>query len=269
MILNIEDDFSLKKIIISGQCFRAVEIEEKKFRFITGDNSIIIHELGGNKFDVSCGINEWEKVWISYFDLERDYSSIRKEAAEKNFVVKKAVDFANGIRILRQDPWETLITFILSQRKSLPAIANSVEALCRTYGHKICELNSFPSVEEMSGATEEELRELGTGYRAPYVLSAIEKVLSKEIDLKEMENYDDETLHKSLISIHGVGDKVANCVSLFGFGRIKRAPIDVWIKRIIDEDFGGENPFPLFPNDAGIIQQYLFYYAKYRGLTKE
>ncbi len=160
-----------------------------------------------------------------------------------------------------------LISFIISQRKSIPAISTAVESLCEKFGDLLGEdaegkIYSFPTPERMSLATAEDFKACGLGYRAPYVSDAVEKVLSGDLDLEKIAGYDDEALFEELIKVHGVGKKVANCVLLFAYSRCSRVPVDVWISRAIEEEFGGENIFPVFGENGGIIQQYIFYYEK-------
>jgi N-glycosylase/DNA lyase len=177
-----------------------------------------------------------------------------------------------GLRILRQDPWEMLLTFIISQRKSIPAIASAVEALAARWGEPLPaereELFAFPTPEAMAGATEAELRACSLGYRAPYVLDAVRKVTGGEVDLAALGKMEDEALFRALQAIRGVGRKVAECVCLFGYGRLSRVPVDVWIERAIREECGGCEPFSAYGDDAGIMQQYVFYaMRKSRGST--
>ena len=269
MHIEIQDDFDLEKIATCGQCFRAKAIDNGLFRFVSGDHVIYIKETGEHQFDVSCIDDEWKEFWTPYFDLERSYQSIYYDEREKHDVVRKAMDCGRGLRILRQDPWEMLITFIISQRKSIPAISKSVEALAEKYGHLIKTdyetINSFPTPEEMVHATIDELQKCSLGYRAPYIYDAIQKVSSGSLNMAALADYDDEELFNALQTINGVGKKVANCICLFGYGRMERVPVDVWILRAIQEDCHGEDPFILFENNAGIIQQYIFYYKKQKG----
>lgn len=269
MQIEIQDDFDLEKIATCGQCFRAKVMDNGLFRFVSGDHVIYIKETGNHQFDVSCTDAEWKEFWTPYFDLGRSYQNIYYDEREKHDVVRKAMDCGRGLRILRQDPWEMLITFIISQRKSIPAIAKSVEALAEKYGHPIKTdyetIYSFPAPAEMAQASIDELQKCSLGYRAPYIYDAIQKVSSGSLNLKALTDYDDEELFQELQTVHGVGKKVANCICLFGYGRMARVPVDVWILRAIQEDCHGEDPFILFENNAGIIQQYIFYYKKQKG----
>ena len=264
--IKILDDFDLDKTASCGQCFRARPMDDRGFRFISGDNVIYIKDMGNHQFSASCTKDEWKEIWSRYFDLDRSYKSLYYKEREKHDFVRKAMDCGRGIRILKQDPWEMLVTFIISQRKSIPAISKSVEALAEKYGHPIKTdqeiLYSFPTPKEMAHASAEELQECGLGYRVPYILDAVHKVNSGILDLEALAGYSDTELFQELLTVQGVGKKVANCICLFGYGRIACVPVDVWISRAIEENFCGEDPFLLFGSNAGIIQQYIFYYKK-------
>lgn len=263
MEIRIKDDFDIKKIVDSGQCFRPKEISTGIYRFIVGEN--ILHISGGEGvFNVDCTAQEWENVWKNYFDLATNYAEIRRDI--KNFAIGKpyekklidAAEFGKGIRILRQEPFETLISFIISQRKSIPSIRTSVERICERFGRRVGEIYLFPRVEDFT----DDLTGLGLAYRKNYIRDALEKVKIGMTDLKELETFTDSELIEELKLINGVGDKIANCVALFAYHRVNRAPVDVWIKRAIDEDFGGENIFLNFGKNAGILQQYVFYHKR-------
>ena len=275
MRVTVFDDFDMGKIQISGQCFRVKEIEEGVFRFITGNHVVYIKkaedgpddEQEGITLEVSCTKTEWEEVWTKYFDLERNYEQIVADETGKHEFTDRAIACGRGLRILKQDPWEMLITFIISQRKSIPAISSAVEALCRRFGDELKTeketVYTFPTPEQMSAATAEDLKACGLGYRAPYIRNAVDKACQGDLNVYELENLPDDELYERLIELHGVGKKVANCVLLFGYARCNRVPVDVWISRAIDENFGGENLFPMFGENGGIIQQYVFYYEKH------
>lgn len=266
--VQITDDFNLSKIADCGQCFRARKLDDGSVRYISGEDVLLIREDAPHRFQVSCTGEEWETVWSRYFDLSRNYSRIRdicenefaEEEPETADFLHAAAEAGRGLRILRQDPWEMLVTFIISQRKNMPAIASAVEKLSDLYGHTLSEgLCTFPAPDELIQAEERDLRAVGLGYRAPYIRDATEKVLSGELDLEAMKNLDDDELFEKLMTVKGVGKKVANCICLFGYGRTGRSPVDVWIERAI-EKCGGVDPFPRFGEYAGIMQQYVFYY---------
>ncbi len=267
--IYIEDDIDLLKIADSGQCFRVKRFEDGFFRFASKDRYIYIKNEGAKEFSVSAGEGEWESFWKDYFDLDRCYSQICCGDRKKNCFVDEAMEYGRGLRVLRQDPWEMLLTFIISQRKSIPAISSAVEMISEKYGRhietEIEEFCLFPSAAEMVGATKEDLSECALGYRVPYVLDAISRVNSGELDLQAISGLRDEGLLEALQEVRGVGKKVANCVALFAYGRTCCVPVDVWISRAIEEECGGDSPFHLFGDRAGIIQQYVFYYEREKG----
>lgn len=274
-IITIEDDLDLKKIELSGQCFRVREFDGGIFRFITGDHVLYIRKLPDNtgedtasRYEISCSTDEWQQVWEPYFDLGRSYCAIRERAEGKNAFVDTAMRFGRGIRVLDQDAWEMLVTFIISQRKNIPAISKSVNLIAERYGTPIETefetIHAFPTPQQLAGATEEDLRGCSLGYRAPYVADAVRAVRSGDLDLSALEDLGDEELFEALQTVHGVGKKVSNCVCLFAYGRMSLVPVDVWIARAIDEECEGKDPFVAFGADAGIIQQYVFYYMTQR-----
>ena len=266
--ITVDDDLDLDKIIDSGQCFRPKRIEKGVYRFVTGthtvditDNTLMSSGKDGKDPDdvtilsASCTKEEWDGIWHPYFDLDTNYRKIRNSISGDDVFLQNAAKRGAGIRILRQDKFEMLISFIISQRKSIPAIRTSIERLVALYGHN----GFFPKPSDMLLATEEELASCGLGYRVPYIRKAVERVAYKDVDLEALDRLPDEELFAELKSFAGVGDKVANCVALFGYHRIGRAPIDTWIARVIKEQYAGIDPFPQYGNVAGIMQQYMFY----------
>ena len=267
-IITITDDFDLYKIAYSGQCFRVRRFEDDMYRFVTDEYILYIKKIGNVEYSISCSKDIWNEVWFSYFDLGRNYEKIRRGLSFKNEFVGNAIVAGEGIRILRQDKWEMLVTFIISQRKSIPAIANAIMRMCERFGKLVDteyeSLNLFPTVEDLINVRIDELLDCGLGYRAGYISSAIEKVVTGDLDLEIMANYNDEDLFEKLKEFKGVGNKVADCVCLFGYGRLARVPIDVWIQKAIEQEFEGENLFVECGKVAGVLQQYVFYYQKNR-----
>lgn len=287
-IVHIEDDFDMEKIRTSGQCFRIARLDDGAYRAIAGDKVLYMRKAGsacadeagggegceadeavegaegGMQWEVSCTPEEWGSFWSAYFDLGRDYSAIRKACEGRNAFVDEAMAYGRGLRILAQDPWEMLVTFIVSQRKNMPAIASAVEQLAQRFGSPVeterGTVYAFPTPEQLAAASEDDLRACSLGYRAPYIAETTRQVLSGELDLGSLAEADDAALFEGLQKACGVGAKVANCVCLFGYGRTSQVPVDVWIARAIDEECGGVDPFAQFGEDAGIMQQYVFYY---------
>lgn len=267
MLVGIQDDFDLKKIAASGQCFRVRRFENDSYRFITREHILYIRRERKGQFSVSCDAEEWQKIWRTYFNFDRCYSEMFEQNKDKHSFVREAMMSGRGLRILRQDPWEMLVSFIISQRKSIPAISKSVEMLAEKFGHPKDTSHetvfTFPTPKDLEKVSSDELKECGLGYRVRYVLDAIHKTAEGVLDMKALFAYNDAHLLEALQQVDGVGKKVANCVALFGYGRSACVPVDVWISRAIKDGCGGESPFPLFGDNAGIIQQYIFYYEKY------
>lgn len=285
MKIRIEDDMDLLKIADSGQCFRWKRIDKgggpAACRIIAGGRVLFIME--GHEectFELSCTEDEYRDIWSSYLDMDTDYRGIRKLAADSgDRVLSDAADAGKGIRILRQDPFEMLISFIISQRKSIPAIRSSIEKICAKAGRKLDlnenekkwlkdrgisseageDLFAFPSAAEIAGLSAEDLASCGTGYRAPYIEKAASGVLRGETDLEAMEKLRDKELIAELMKIYGVGKKVASCVCLFGFHRLDFFPVDVWIERVLSKYYPQGFPFDAYKPYNGVMQQYLFF----------
>ena len=266
---EIHDSFDLEKICDSGQCFRTRTFEDGTVRFVSGEDVLYIRQETAHRYHLSCSEETWQRRWHAYFDLDRSYDELCQSVSDVQPLMTEAMHFGRGIRILRQDPWEMLLTFIISQRKSIPAIRTSVDKLCSAFGHRLETdrevLFTFPTPEELSGAGAEDLQNCALGYRTGYVLEAVRCVLTGQLDLHSLESQSDEQLLQSLMALHGVGLKVASCVGLFGYGHMGCVPVDVWIDRFIRQDCQGDSPFERFGPCAGIMQQYAFYYKKHHG----
>lgn len=268
--IQIHDDFDLDRIADSGQCFRWVKNDAGSYRIIHAEASLRIQPLENRTFAFSCSENEYRDIWHDYFDLGEDYRSVRKRVSPKEDpFLARACEYGKGIRILRQDPWETLISFIISQNRNIPAIKKSVELLCEAAGRRredawgsYCQ---FPSPEEILALPDEALAACRLGYRCRYVKAAAMDVAEGKLDLGRIQNEDEEEAIRALTSICGVGVKVANCVSLFGLHHIDAFPVDVWIRRILENEYPGGYPKEKYSPYNGIYQQYMFYY--YRTLT--
>ena len=260
------DTLDIKKIADSGQTFRMFpsnSAEPLKYRCFAADKAC----TAGNGV-IDCAEEE-NSFWQAYFDLDTDYEAVIDSIDPDDTYLCAAADEGRGIRILRQDPWEMLITFIISQRRSIPSIKTCTESLCRAFGAYIDPDGkneeghfAFPSPEALAQASMEKLASCGLGYRTEYVYLASKAVAEGSLDLKSLADLSDEALLEALMSLRGVGPKVANCVSLFGFYRIGAFPIDVWIDRVLKEHYPLGFPFERYEGYAGILQQYMFYAAR-------
>lgn len=262
--VQIRDDFDPDKILESGQCFRPRKQAEGWYRFVSGRQLLYLRPLRSGTYTVRCEPGAWETFWHGYFDLGRSYAALRGKLDSRDDFLQRAMEYGRGIRVLRQDEWEMLVSFIISQRKSIPAIRRAVELLSERFGERLGSdsegpVYAFPTAEALCCAGEQALQECGLGYRTRYVLHAAQQAAEGTLDLKKLASLPDEALFARLMELDGVGKKVANCVCLFGYGRVGRVPVDVWIERLIRDEFAGQDPFPQFGLEAGIVQQYLFF----------
>ncbi|MBR2042924.1 MAG: DNA-3-methyladenine glycosylase 2 family protein [Clostridia bacterium] len=252
--------FDLKKTFECGQCFRFDMTENNIWHGVVRDKEINLYEKSGKVVIYPVTKEEFESFWCDFFDLNRDYEAINNKLSE-NDVLKNAASYGKGIRILKQDPWEALCSFIISQNNNIPRIKGIIKRLCETYGNKLRNDYSFPCADVIAKLTVEDLAPLRSGFRAKYIIDAAKKVSSGEINLEEIAAQSGDEAREKLTTIYGVGKKVADCTLLFGMGHIDICPIDVWIKRALSYFFN--NDFPECAKEyAGIAQQYLFYYAR-------
>ena len=201
-------------------------------------------------------------VWVPYFDLQRDYEKICEKISEDKYI-NEAVKEYYGIRILRQNSWEALCSFIISQNNNIPRISGIISRLCESFGEKIGDDYTFPTYESMKNLTVEDLAPLRAGFRSKYIIDAVQKLNSGEISLEKIEKMPIEQARQELMKIKGVGAKVAECTLLYGFGRIEAFPVDVWVKRIMAEMYEDGLPVCTSGNE-GIAQQYLFHWRRNR-----
>lgn len=266
MIISFDDDFNIRRIANSGQCFRFIEKENEIFENTALGHVLRMRQTGEAKVDFDCDSAEFDNFWRSYFDLDTNYSDIRKKAANDPFL-NYCCSNGVGIRILKQDSWETFISFIISQRKSIPAIKTSIERLSRACGAKLSEnSHAFPTSEAILSCDPSLLESCGLGYRLPYIIEAAESYANGSFSVPRLNSLSDEKLFEELKKYNGVGDKVASCTALFGFHRLDFFPKDVWIKRALENKYPQGFDFDLYAPYNGVIQQYIFF--SYRpGLT--
>ena len=266
MITINDPDFDIQKIADSGQCFRLRKNAINGYTLIAHGRVLSIRQTPEGCV-LNCEQVEFDALWRSYFDLDTDYAAIRAKADPEDSFLQHACDYGMGIRMLWQDPWEMLISFIISQRKNIPSIQYCIEVLSARYGDLLedtgeARLYAFPSAQRLAALNEQEFLACSLGYRAKYVLAAARMVASGALDLGAIAALPDDALFSALLTVPGVGEKVANCVMLFGYHRLSRFPRDVWIIRVEEREYGGAFPLERYPFDAGALQQYIFYYAR-------
>ena len=255
------DTFVLAQTLDCGQAFRWREKSNGIWQGVAFNKYLEIEKLDdGTVIFYNTTASDFENIWCDYFDFNRDYTEIIK-AISSNEVLKKAAEYGKGIRVLNQEPWETLCSFIISQNNNIKRIKGIIERLCENFGDDMGGYFTFPTPEKLAGLSPEDLAVLRSGFRAKYILDAAQKVSNKEIDLNNLKNLSCVDAQKELMKIKGVGPKVADCALLFSHRHIEAFPKDVWIKRAMEVLFEGNLPKEA-EKYAGIVQQYIFFYAR-------
>jgi len=268
MICRITDDFDLRRIAESGQTFRWEASSDGAYRVIHGASCLRIASLGEDRYTLDCDEAEFIALWWEYFDLDTSYRGIRARIdGEKDPYLRSAAEAQKGIRILRQDPWETLVSFIISQNKNIPAIRRSIELLAQACGEALEDrwgepYFAFPTPQALASLDEDALKACRLGYRCAYVHAAAEAVCEGTLDLDALRTADEATTMAKLTGLFGVGPKVASCVSLFGLHHLNAFPEDVWIRRVLSEHYPQGYPKDAYAPYNGVYQQYLFAHAR-------
>ncbi len=256
-IIVYEKDLDLDETLDCGQAFRWRKIRSDYLCTYEGsflDSRLTVSQSGEHEF-IFHNISEEEFLgkWADYFDFGTDYTALKRQFSEDK-TLRAACGFAGGIRLLRQDAWECLISFIISQNNNIPRIKGIIERLCGHYGH-------FPTPGELAAETPDSLAFLRSGFRAKYICDAAKRTAEGSADLAAIAAMPLDEARTELKKICGVGPKVAECVLLYGMHRTEAFPIDVWIKRVLAEYYPDGFPEYLSEN-AGIAQQYLFHYIR-------
>lgn len=262
--------FSVDKIFDCGQCFRfdpdpmggISGVAMGRFYRFVQENEDSVKIYNTTKVD-------FEERLIHYLCLDRDYKMMNDDIILRfggDSTIKNAVEIGKGIRILRQEPFEALISFIISQNNNIPRIKGLVEALCKKCGADIGDGRyAFPTPEAIAELGIEGLRELKVGFRAPYIYDAACRVVKGETDLCKIKTLTTKEAEAELLKIKGVGPKVAACVLLFGFDKTDNFPVDVWIKRVLEKYYPQGIDIDSLGEYRGLAQQYLFYYERYNN----
>ncbi len=262
-ILTIRDvyDLDLAQTLDCGQSFRWSERGDGSFDGVAFGKSVRVSLSDHTLFIENADAGD-EALWRSYFDLDCDYGAIRRDISAIHPVLAEAAEYAAGIRILRQEPYEALCTFIISQNNNIKRIKGIVQRLCQCFGQPIGDGEyAFPTPQTMAALTAEDLAPLRAGFRARYLCDAAQKVADGTVDLEYCKTADYEDARGELMKITGVGVKVADCTLLFGMHRVEAFPVDVWMKRAMATLFPGMTAED-FGDHAGIAQQYIFHYSR-------
>lgn len=281
VILKKVNNFNIKQVFECGQCFRW-EKSDLGYIGVAFDKVIELEEKDGDVIIHNTNEEDFKNIWIKYFDLERDYSKIKDELAQDE-ILKKSVDYGYGIRILNQDPFEILISFIISARNSIPVISKTIKKVSEKWGNPVeykgNTYYTFPTLESLKDATEDEIRSTGASFRSKYIFDTVQKIYKcslgeegyEEYDLNRIKSLSDDDCHTEMQKFAGVGAKVSDCVILFSMEKYSAFPVDVWVKRAMGHFYGMPDvSLPKiriaarekFGNLSGFAQQYLFYYAR-------
>ena len=271
--------FNTEAVFDCGQAFRFLPVEgtahECEYGGVAFGRYISVAQDGDTLTLYGATKEDLEKIWIPYLGLDFDIDTARKDILSRsdNPALREAVEYGKGIRILRQEKWETLCSFIISQNNNIPRIRGLIGTVSKALGNLIetplGEMYSFPTPEAIVDAGVDALREMKFGFRAPYIYDAATKVASGEIDLDAVASAETTAeAAEMLMKIKGVGPKVAACTLLFGFDRTDAFPVDVWVKRVIEKYFPAPFDAASLGAYAGLAQQYLFYYERYLGGQK-
>lgn len=275
--------FDLQQIADSGQCFRMNRIDSEandgscRYAVISAGRRVEITQKG-NSFTFDCAEAEFP-FWHHYFDLGTDYGAFISSILKRDTYLQKAAAAGNGIRILNQDPWEMILTFVISQQKTIPKIKEAVELLSRNFGTRhTCDFFAFPDARQLSAAALDDLKALKLGYRAKYIHRLCQDCAEGRLDLNLLTSLGYRDAMEYLTGFYGIGTKVANCICLFGLHHIEAFPVDTWIEQILTEHYYKKkysalpksrlyetvihDNFGKYKGYAGVMQQYIFYYER-------
>ena len=282
VVLEGVSDFDPKHIFECGQCFRWHIQEDGSYTGVARGRVINVSREDNTVYIKNTNLEDFNNIWYDYFDLGTNYTDIKNTLKNMDKYLDKATDFGWGIRILQQDGWEMLISFIISSNNRIPMIQRAIENLSKNFGKYIGEYEgkeyyAFPTPQELNKATVEEIRACQTGFRDKYIKSTTENVINNNEDVLSYRNLDTEECLKELLKFNGVGPKVGDCIALFGMKKYDTFPVDVWVKRVMQEFYVEEDmslpkirkfAIDKFGDLSGFAQQYLFYYARELGIGR-
>ncbi|WP_411682433.1 DNA-3-methyladenine glycosylase family protein [Clostridium thailandense] len=284
-------NFELDHIFECGQCFRWNKQKNGNYIGVAFDRVIEVEKQKKDVIIYNTSEEDFKNIWSNYFDLYRDYSDIKGELS-KDSILEKSVKFGHGIRLLRQDPFELTVSFIISANNRIPMIKKAIGKISEKYGNELeykgQKYFAFPTIEQLSKATEEDLEKCGTGFRAKYIKNTVDKIYNNTInkddgydekfDINWIKEQEDDICHRELQKYMGIGPKVADCIMLFSMQKYSAFPVDVWVKRAMhyfylapDVSLKKIREFGInkFGELSGFAQQYLFYYARENNISVE
>lgn len=258
-MIEIESaDFDIEQIATSGQCFRMYQMDNDTWEVFALDQSLKIERKNGRHL-LYCSQDDFDGFWSNYFDLQTDYSRLKQRIlASGDPFLSVAVRYGYGIRILRQDLWEVIVSFVISQQNNIRRISGCLKKLCEI------NQNKFPQPMDFLRFSDADLDSVKLGYRKDYLLKISKAVVEEKFDVTSLLHLRYQEAIQQLKTLHGVGDKVANCIALFGLHKIEAFPVDVWIKKILQKYYDGDflSKFPELSDIAGLVQQYMYFYER-------
>lgn len=278
VVIKRVKNFNIRQIVECGQCFRWEKVEENNYIGIAYGKVVEVLQEGDSVTILNTNEADFKTIWKGYFDLDKDYEKVKKELS-KDEILSKSVEYGYGIRILNQEPFEILISFIISARNSIPSISKTIKKISEKWGEPIeykgNTYYTFPSAKKLDGVTVDEIRETGASFRSKYIVDTIQKINqseeNKEFDLEYIKILNADECHIALQKFKGVGAKVADCIMLFSMNKTSAFPVDVWVKRAMiyfyNAEEGSLNKIRIFARNkfgelSGFAQQYLFFYAR-------
>lgn len=259
VILKNCDTLNMDLTLDCGQSFRWVKDNEGYWCGIADGHYLKLKQEDNEITFFKVSEELFNSFWKIYFDLDRDYKSIIERYDDEN--LKTACSEYKGIRILKQNEWEAICSFIISANNNIPRIKGIIERLCENFGNKTENGYTFPDADTLAKLTVDDLAVIRSGFRAKYIIDAAQKVSSGQVDIEKIKTLPFEEAKAELIKIKGVGEKVAQCSLLYGFGRVEAFPVDVWVKRIVEELYPNGLP-ECIRGTEGIAQQYLFHWRR-------
>lgn len=268
MITKEQQYFDISQICNSGQCFRMESREDGIWQVIAGDHYLEIKQEG-TKVTFSCSEKEYEAFWNFYFDMETDYGAFIERINPRDRYLVQAAEFGQGIRILRQDLWEMIVSFLISQQNNIPRIRKCIRNLCEAYGTPMESFRgeiyySFPKPEDLAGLEEDELKACNLGYRSKYVVRTAKAIVQGEVSLEKIQTMPYKKAREELLKLFGVGEKVADCICLFALHHLEAFPMDTHMIQALETHYKRGFPNRRYRGCQGVMQQYIFYWELFR-----